>query len=63
MCHMLRAEYIIVTCVISTTCLHVVLCPRPYFSGIGCGNITYIELFQWNSIIVNVTTESVINVS
>ena len=31
----------------------VVSCPRPYFTGIGSGNI---ELFQGNSIIVNVTT-------
>ena len=31
-------------------------CPTPYFSGIGSGNIAYIELFQWNSIIVYVTT-------
>ena len=32
----------------------VVSCPRPYFSGIGCGNIVYIELFQRNSIITDV---------
>ena len=31
--------------------MELVSCPRPYFSGIGSGNIAYIELFQWNSII------------
>ena len=36
--------------------LYVVSCPRPYFSGIGSGNIAYIELFQWNSIIADVNT-------
>ena len=33
-----------------------VSCPRLYFSGIGSGNIAYIELFQWNSIIDYVNT-------
>ena len=28
-----------------------VSCPRPYFSGIGSGNIAFIVLFQRNSII------------
>ena len=36
--------------------VELVSCPRPYFSGVGSGNIAYIELFQRNSIIVNVTT-------
>ena len=33
--------------------LKLVSCPRPYFSGtgIGSGNMAYIELFQRNSII------------
>ena len=29
----------------------IVSCTRPYFSGVGSGNIAYIELFQRNSII------------
>ena len=32
-------------------CVTLVSCPRPYLSGIGSGNIAYIELFQRNLII------------
>ena len=36
--------------------LMIISCPRPYFSGIGSGNIAYIELFQRDSIIADVNT-------